>query len=281
MSDPQLAALLSPRMAAASFLSGDALDTAADWIAIVVLIIVPVVVIVVFWLVHILPEKIAEQRHHPQQSAINTLCLLSLFFGGLLWPAAWLWAYTRPVAYRMAYGTDKHESYFLERGEKAKEGKLVAADIEHLRADFLRLRRGRRLRQLRVQEAAITGKSAASGRRRRDRLVGERSGDRVQSSAETEVDRRAAGVNHCRACLAPYRELRQQPIVRPRDRIEDRERCMSLAILRSEVGSDLAGNSERTRAGVANDRQFPPVRPEPKALHGMVRHDSVAFFITF
>jgi hypothetical protein len=26
----------------------------------------------------------------------------------------------------MAYGTDKHESYFLERGEKAKEGKLVA-----------------------------------------------------------------------------------------------------------------------------------------------------------
>jgi len=130
------AALLSPRMAAASFLSGDALDTAADWIAIVVLIIVPVVVIVVFWLVHILPEKIAEQRHHPQQSAINTLCLLSLFFGGLLWPAAWLWAYTRPVAYRMAYGTDKHESYFLERGEKAKEGKLVAADIEHLRAEL-------------------------------------------------------------------------------------------------------------------------------------------------
>ena len=128
--------LLAPRIASASFLSGDALDTAADWIAIVVLMIVPVVVIVVFWLVHILPEKIAEQRHHPQQSAINTLCLLSLFFGGLLWPAAWLWAYTRPVAYRMAYGTDKHESYFLERGEKAKEGSLVAADIDHLRAEL-------------------------------------------------------------------------------------------------------------------------------------------------
>jgi len=129
-------ALIAPSIASASFLSGDALDTAADWIAIVVLIIVPVVVIVVFWLVHILPEKIAEQRHHPQKSAINTLCLLSLFFGGLLWPAAWLWAYTRPVAYRMAYGTDKHESYFLERGEKAKEGELVAADVEHLRAEL-------------------------------------------------------------------------------------------------------------------------------------------------
>src|SRR5215468_3062070 len=102
--------------ARASFLSGDALDTAADWIAIVVLIVVPVVVIVVFWLIHILPEKIAEKRHHPQKTAINTLCLLSLFFGGMLWPIAWLWAYTKPVAYRMAYGTDKHEDYYLERG---------------------------------------------------------------------------------------------------------------------------------------------------------------------
>jgi CBS domain containing-hemolysin-like protein len=129
-------ALVAPGIASASFLSGDALDTAADWIAILVLIVVPVVVIVVFWLVHILPEKIAEQRHHPQKSAINTLCLLSLFFGGLLWPAAWLWAYTRPVAYRMAYGTDKHEDYFLERGEKAKEGGLVGAEIEHLRAEL-------------------------------------------------------------------------------------------------------------------------------------------------
>ena len=28
-------------------------------------------------------------------------------FGGLLWPLAWLWAYTKPVLYQMAYGTDK------------------------------------------------------------------------------------------------------------------------------------------------------------------------------
>ena len=129
-------ALLAPRIASASFLSGDALDTAADWIAIVVLVVVPAVVIVVFWLVHILPEKIAEKRHHPQKSAINTLCLLSLFFGGLLWPLAWIWAYTRPVAYRMAYGTDKHEDYFTERGEKARTGDLVAADIDRLRNEL-------------------------------------------------------------------------------------------------------------------------------------------------
>ena len=127
---------LTPTLARASFLSGEALDKAADVIAIVVLVVVPIVVIVAFWLIHILPEKIAEKRHHPQKAAINTLCLLSLFFGGLLWPLAWLWAYTRPVAYRMAYGTDKHEDYFAEMGGKAREGSLLSADIAHLREDL-------------------------------------------------------------------------------------------------------------------------------------------------
>ena len=129
-------ALLAPRAAHAAFLSGDALDTAADWVAILVLVVVPVVVIVVFWLVHILPEKIAEKRHHPQKSAINTLCLLSLFFGGLLWPLAWIWAYTRPVGYRMAYGTEKHDDYFAEMGDKAKEGALLEPELAHLREEL-------------------------------------------------------------------------------------------------------------------------------------------------
>jgi len=130
------ALLLAPAIAHASMFSGEALDTVADWIAIVVLIVVPIVVIVVFWLVHILPEKIAEQRHHPQKAAINTLCLLSLFFGGLLWPLAWLWAYTRPIGYRMAYGTDKHEDYFTERAEVAKKEGLPTAEIDHLREEL-------------------------------------------------------------------------------------------------------------------------------------------------
>ena len=128
--------LLLPAFAHASLFSGDALDTVADWIAIIVLIVVPVVVLVVFWLVHILPEKVAEKRHHPQKDAINTLCVLSLFFGGILWPLAWLWAYSRPVAYRMAYGTDKHDDYFVERSAKAKEGELLASEIEHLRSEL-------------------------------------------------------------------------------------------------------------------------------------------------
>ena len=100
------AALAIPAPAWASFLSGEALDTAANVISWVVIVVVPLVVIALFFYVHVLPEVIAERRHHPQKQAIKTLCILSLFFGGLLWPLAWLWAYTKPVLHKMAYGTD-------------------------------------------------------------------------------------------------------------------------------------------------------------------------------
>jgi hypothetical protein len=83
--------------------------------ALFVIFVVPVVLIVAFWLVHILPEQIAHKRNHPQFEAIRTLCLLSLVFGGLLWPIAWLWAYSKPVLHKMAYGTDKlHEEPVAE-----------------------------------------------------------------------------------------------------------------------------------------------------------------------
>jgi hypothetical protein len=108
----------------------------ANWVAIFAICVVPIGAIVVFWLVHILPEKVAEKRHHPQKDAITTLCLLSLAFGGLLWPIAWIWAYTRPIGYKLAYGTEKHEDYFTEMRERAKAGELVERDIAHLRDEL-------------------------------------------------------------------------------------------------------------------------------------------------
>jgi CBS domain containing-hemolysin-like protein len=128
-------ALAAPA-ARASFLSGEALDTMADILALVVLFLVPAVAIVVFWIVHVLPEKIAHKRHHPQTAAITTLCLLSLVFGGLLWPLAWLWAFTKPVAYRVAYGTDKHADYYDEMAEKQSQGKLLREEAIHLREEL-------------------------------------------------------------------------------------------------------------------------------------------------
>jgi Protein of unknown function (DUF3302) len=116
-----------PATAQASLLSPEAEDTMAKYIAIFALTFVPVALIALFWMVHVLPEKIAHKRHHPQAEAIHTLCLLSLVFGGLLWPIAWLWAYTKPVGYKLAYGTDKHPDYFKEHG--LEEPASPTADI--------------------------------------------------------------------------------------------------------------------------------------------------------
>jgi CBS domain containing-hemolysin-like protein len=125
--------LVLPGITQASMFKGEALDTVADVGAWVVLIIAPIIGIAVFWLVHILPEKIAEQRQHPQAKAIQTLCLLSLAFGGLLWPLAWLWAYSKPVLYKMAYGTDRVPHGEDAAAETQTSGAFDAQEFQQLR----------------------------------------------------------------------------------------------------------------------------------------------------
>jgi hypothetical protein len=131
-----LVGLAFASVAHASFLPPEMMDTAAMYLAWFVIVCVPIGGIVLFWMVHVLPEKIAHKRHHPQRDAIHTLCLLSLVFGGLLWPIAWLWAYMKPVGYRMAYGTEKHEDYFHEMGKKADAGELLEHELAHLREEL-------------------------------------------------------------------------------------------------------------------------------------------------
>ena len=126
-----------PGAAHASFLSGEALDKAADVIALVVLFVVPVALIAVFWLVHILPEKVAEQREHPQKDAIKVLCLLSLVFGGMLWPVAWIMAYSKPVLHKLAYGRDKHDDYYRHlAAEDAGEAAMLGDEVSRLRSEL-------------------------------------------------------------------------------------------------------------------------------------------------
>jgi CBS domain containing-hemolysin-like protein len=130
---PFVALSLAPGLARASFLHGEALDSLANGLAIFILIAVPIGGIILFWLVHILPEKVAEKRHHPQKDAIKTLCLLSLVFGGMLWPLAWLWAYSKPVVYKLAYGTDKHDDYHREQAERDRnEGGTLVDEVAHI-----------------------------------------------------------------------------------------------------------------------------------------------------
>lgn len=120
----------------ASLLTPEKLDVAAFFLAWFIVIVFPVAGTILFLMVHMLPEKIAERRHHPQKEAIKTLTILSLIFGGMLWPICWLWAYVRPTSYRAVYGTTKHEDYYYEMGEKAKAGELSEDELAQLREEI-------------------------------------------------------------------------------------------------------------------------------------------------
>jgi hypothetical protein len=168
--------LLAASPAQASMFSGDTLDAVADGIAWFVLAVVPLLVIALFWIVHVMPEKIAYKRHHPQAQAIHTLCLLSLVFGGLLWPLAWLWAYTKPTAYRLAYGTDKAASYPPRPGGAARRRQALGAGDAHLRAELDAIAEARRAaararRPARALDAPRLEARPAEGHRLMDALI--------------------------------------------------------------------------------------------------------------
>ena len=163
--------LFWPSRVQASLLSGETLDAAANAVAWVAIIIVPVVVIAVFWIVHILPEKIAEKNKHPQTNAIKIVCLLSLFFGGMLWPIAWIWAYSKPVLHKLAYGTDVDDSHHggealtpLADAKQAEPARAPGAAVASGDADEVAGLR-RRISSLEMQLAAANAQSAGrSGR---------------------------------------------------------------------------------------------------------------------
>lgn len=121
--------------------STETVDKIADIITLFVIVVVPFVLIFIFWELHILPEKIAEKRHHPNAEAIKVVCLLSLVFGGMLWPFAWLWAYTKPTGYKIAYGTDKADSFFLEALEKLEKNELSSQEIKEIHSELENLSR--------------------------------------------------------------------------------------------------------------------------------------------
>jgi len=129
------ASLALPTRAHASLFHGETLDSIANVISWVVRDVAPIIGITVFWPVHILPEKIAHKKKHPQTKAIQCLCLLSLAFGGLLWPIAWLWAYSKPVLHKLAYGTDVDESL----GHHGEDEKKDKSEVERLRARVVEL----------------------------------------------------------------------------------------------------------------------------------------------
>jgi CBS domain containing-hemolysin-like protein len=134
-----LGAALLPQSAHASIFQGETLDAVANGISWVAIVIAPLIGITIFWLVHILPEKIAHKRKHPQTRLVQCLCLMSLVFGGILWPLAWILAYSKPVLHKLAYGTDVDESLAHDDHGEAKAEET--SEVERLRARVAQLER--------------------------------------------------------------------------------------------------------------------------------------------
>jgi Protein of unknown function (DUF3302) len=47
-----------------------------------------------------LPGQLARKWEHPQASAINAMSWVGIATGGLLWPVAFIWAFTNPFGAR-------------------------------------------------------------------------------------------------------------------------------------------------------------------------------------
>jgi hypothetical protein len=75
-----------------------ALDAFA-FLVFAVLIFVGVVIVVS---VGKLPGQLAHKWGHPQAAAINAMSWIGIATGGLLWPIAFLWAFTTPFGAKSA-----------------------------------------------------------------------------------------------------------------------------------------------------------------------------------
>ena len=60
-----------------------------------VMAIMLVILTALFVFLGSLPKRIADKHNHPQADAINAASWLGLFLGGIGWPFALVWAYTR------------------------------------------------------------------------------------------------------------------------------------------------------------------------------------------
>jgi hypothetical protein len=57
-----------------------------------------------------LPGQLAQKWNHPQAGAINAMSWIGIATGGLLWPVAFIWAFTTPFGTKSAIKDDDQAS---------------------------------------------------------------------------------------------------------------------------------------------------------------------------
>ena len=58
-----------------------------------------------------LPGQLAQKWNHPQAAAINAMSWIGIATGGLLWPIAFIWAFTTPFGAKSAIKDDLQTDY--------------------------------------------------------------------------------------------------------------------------------------------------------------------------
>jgi len=92
-------------------LKGDEMDSsfsALDAFAFVVFAVLIFVGVVIVVSLGKLPGQLARKWGHPQAAAINAISWIGIATGGLLWPVAFVWAFTTP------FGAKSQSSGFEE-----------------------------------------------------------------------------------------------------------------------------------------------------------------------
>ena len=109
------------------------------WFVIAILFFVVVAAIVA---IGSLPKRIAVKRNHPQVDAINAASWISLAFGGLAWPIAFVWAFLRAGdAGRPAGGDEPQTSRDATQVVTSETLRELRQQMSELRAELASLKR--------------------------------------------------------------------------------------------------------------------------------------------
>ena len=74
-----------------------------------------------------LPGQLAHKWNHPQASAINAMSWIGIATGGLLWPVAFVWAFTTPFGAKPAKDELQPHGVGLDAGDGVPARQLSGA----------------------------------------------------------------------------------------------------------------------------------------------------------
>ena len=77
-----------------------------------------------------LPGQLAHKWNHPQAGAINAMSWIGIATGGLLWPVAFIWAFTMPSGMKSAKSDLRPDGAESGTGDSLTASRQLSGDKE-------------------------------------------------------------------------------------------------------------------------------------------------------